>query len=83
MISVMETGGKCMKNVNWLELVIGWALIVIIGFLFVSYIPSLNTNGSYELRFIFACTLFISFLLWYCFVRLTVIIKKSNNLNSK
>jgi hypothetical protein len=83
MISVMETGGKYMKNDNWLELIIGWGLIVIVGYLFVVYIPELIISGSYEQRFIFACTLFISFLLWFCFVRLTVIIKKSNGSNSK
>lgn len=68
-------GGFKMKYVNWLELIIGWGLILVVGFIFVSFIPTLTTNGSYELRFIFACTLFISFIIWFCFIRLETIIR--------
>lgn len=72
-----------MKYINWLELIIGWGLIVIVGYLFVAYIPELIISGSYEQRFIFGCTLFVSFIIWFCFVRLVSIIKNLNGLNSK
>lgn len=72
-----------MKYVNWPELIIGWGLILVVGFIFVSFIPSLSTNGSYELRFIFACTLFVSFIIWFCFVRLVAIFKESEKRSSK
>lgn len=72
-----------MKYVNWLELIIGWGLILVVGFIFVSLIPTLSTNGSYELRFIFACTLFISFIIWFCFIRLESLLVESIIQNSK
>ncbi|TXT16271.1 MAG: hypothetical protein FD133_1898 [Erysipelotrichaceae bacterium] len=72
-----------MKYVNWFELIIGGALIIVVGFIFVSFIPTLTTNGSYELRFIFACTLFISLIIWFCFVRLEALFKELLKQNFK
>ncbi len=65
-----------MKKDFWIELIIGWIVIVPIGFIFVSYVPTLTTNGSYELRFIFSCTLFCSFIVWYCTLRIQSMIRK-------
>lgn len=67
-----------MINTNVLKLIFGWVFIVLFSFVFVSFIPTLTTNGSYELRFIFACTLFISGLIWFCFVKIQSELRRAN-----
>lgn len=63
-----------MKKSSWIELIFGWLGIAFFGFVFVSLVPTLSSNGSYELRFIFACSLLVTFIVWFCYIRIKTLI---------